>query len=105
MYIVTAKITRPNTLLSWYIMSDPMVSPVARHHWKTAYKETQKCVFVDVSISENELEMTNVIYWDTAQSYLDYKQDSVFETELFPPRDTYWAQNNMVYQIVSESEA
>ena len=55
MYIVTGKITRQNIADSFYTIADPIVTDDIRLYWVQEYKETGKCINVNVNLSPNEV--------------------------------------------------
>ena len=105
MYLVTGKIVRPNTNCSFYTIADPIVPDSIREHWKTQYKDTGKCLFVEISVSPNELELQTTQYWADQASYNEYKNDQLLSTGLFNVRSVYWANNGMTGDIISETTA
>lgn len=102
MYIVTGKITRQRVEDSFYTIADPIVSDDIRLYWMQEYKETGKCIHVNVSLSEDKLELETTQMWLDQQSYLDYKNDATLNSGLFSARDVYWAANGITGVVVSE---
>ena len=102
MYIVTGKITKQNLEDSFYTIADPITPPEIKLHWVTTYKETNKCVLISVNISSNELELETTQVWQDQASYEEYKNDTVFVTGLFTPREAYWKEHGITGVIVSE---
>lgn len=102
MYTVTAKIVRPTTTVSFYIMTDDMVSNEVKAYWVETYKSTGKCLNVDVTESANQLEMINIIYWKDHDSYMEYKNDPFLNQQLFTPRNGYYSDHGITYTIISE---
>ncbi len=102
MYLVTGKITRPNTSCSFYTIADSAVSDSVRTHWQDNFKNTGKCLFVEVTMSSNQLELQTTQYWADEASYLEYKNDPVLTADLFEVRNAYWAANGMTGVILSE---
>ena len=102
MYIVTGKITRQNVEDSFYTIADPIVSDDIRLYWVQEYKETGKCIHVNVALSDNQLELETTQMWADQQSYLDYKNDATLASGLFAVRDVYWAERGITGVVVSE---
>jgi hypothetical protein len=102
MYIVKGKITRPNTNIAFYLISDELVPSTVQDYWIQNYKDTGKCIHVDVTNSPDELELDTTQYWDSAQSYQEYLNDPFLVTELFAVRDTYRMQNGSTAIVISE---
>lgn len=102
MYIVTGKITKQNLEDSFYTIADPIVSDDIRLYWVQEYKETGKCINVNVALSNNQLELQTTQMWLNQQSYLDYKNDATLISGLFSIRDAYWAAHGITGVIVSE---
>jgi hypothetical protein len=102
MYLVKGKITRPNTDCSFYTIADLAVADSVRDHWQTAYKDTGKCLFIEVTVSEDQLQMDTAQYWEDQASYESYKNDPVLTAELFSVRDAYWAEKGMTGVVISE---
>jgi hypothetical protein len=102
MYIVTGKITRQTLADSFYTIADPIVSDDIRLYWVQEYKETGKCIHINVNLSENQLELETVQIWADQQSYLDYKNDATLNSGLFSVRDIYWAAHGITGVVVNE---
>lgn len=102
MYVVKGKIIRSNTNVAFYLISDGLVSPTVQDHWIKNYKDTGKCIHVEVILSTDELELDTIQYWDSALSYQEYLNDTFLVTELFAPRDTYRMQNDSTAIVISE---
>jgi len=102
MYIVTGKITRQNVEDSFYTIADPIVSDDIRLYWVQEYKETGKCIHVNVTLSENQLELETTQMWLDQQSYLDYKNDTTLNSGLFSVRNTYWEAHGITGVVLSE---
>lgn len=102
MYLVKGKITRPNTDCSFYTIADAVVADSIREHWQTAYKDTGKCLFIEVTVSEDQLQMNTDQYWEDQASYESYKNDPILASELFVVRDAYWVENGMTGVVISE---
>ena len=102
MYLVKGKITRPNTECSFYTIADVAVTDNIRQHWQTAYKDTGKCLFIEVVVSEDQLQMDTSQYWEDQASYESYKNDPVLIAELFTVRDAYWSAHGMTGIVISE---
>jgi len=102
MYIVTGKITRQNLEDSFHTIADPIVSDDIRLYWIQEYKETGKCIHVNVTMSDDQLELETVQMWSDQQSYLDYKNDAILNSGLFSIRDVYWASRGITGVIVNE---
>jgi hypothetical protein len=102
MYIVTGKITRQAVEDSFYTIADPIVSDDIRLYWVQEYKETGKCINVNVTLSENQLELLTTQLWADQQAYMDYKNDIMLITGLFSLRDVYWAEHGITGVVVSE---
>jgi len=102
MYIVTGKITKQNVEDSFHTIADPIVSDDVRLYWVQAYKETGKCIHVDVALSDDQLELQTTQMWADQQAYLDYKNDATLASLLFSVRDAYWASKGITGVVVSE---
>lgn len=102
MYIINAVITRPNVNLHYYIIPDSIVPSEVKSYWKNTYKDTGKCIHIEVGESEDKLEMTNTIIWNSEQDYNEYKNDLYLIENLFSLRDLYWQNNNIVYTIINQ---
>jgi hypothetical protein len=102
MYIVTGKITRQSLEDSFHTIADPIVSDAIRLYWVQEYKETGKCININVVVSTNQLELQTTQIWENQQSYLDYKNDATLISGLFSIRDAYWAERGITGVIVSE---
>lgn len=102
MYLVTGKISRPNTSCSFYTIADPIVPDSVRLHWQENFKNTGKCIFIETIMSPDQLELQTMQYWADEASYIDYKNDPVLTTDLFNVRNAYWAENGMTGVILSE---
>lgn len=105
MYIVTGKITRQSVEDSFYTIADPIVSDDIRLYWVQEYKETGKCIHVNVNLSANQLELETVQLWADQQSYNDYKNDATLASGLFSVRDAYWSAHGITGVVVSEETA
>jgi hypothetical protein len=103
MYLVTGKISRPNLSCSFYTIADTIVPESVRTHWQTAFKDTGKCLFVEITLSPDKLELQTSQYWADEASYADYKNDTLLIAELFNVRNIYWAANGMTGIILSEN--
>lgn len=102
MYRVIGKIIKQNVADSFYSITDSLVTEDIRLHWVQEYKETRKCISIDVVISENQLELQTTQLWESQQSYLDYKNDATLISGLFSVRDAYWAEHGITGVIVTE---
>lgn len=102
MYLVTGKITKQNSEDSFYTIADPITPAEIKTHWVTNYKETGKCILITVNMSSNQLELETVQLWQDQASYEEYKNDPVFATGLFAPREAYWSDHGITGVIVSE---
>jgi hypothetical protein len=103
MYLVTGKIVRPNTNCSFYTIADPIVDDSIRAYWQSQFKDTGKCLFVQVEVSPNDLELQTSQYWADEASYNEYKNDAVLTAGLFSLRSQYWAENGMTGNVISEA--
>lgn len=104
MYIVTRKVTRPNTSLEFRNMLHESVTNYVRAYWISTYKNT-KCVLVDSSLSSDGLEMTTTMIWDSKDSWDEYQNDPVLLEGLFNPIHAYQDENGFTRELVSEEEA
>lgn len=102
MYLVKGKITRPNTNAAFYLVSDELVSQTVKDHWVANYKNTGKCIHVEVITSPDNLEIETQQFWESNQAYQDFLSDPVLVTELFAIRDVYWNQNGVTAVVISE---
>ena len=103
MYLVKGKITRPNTECSFYTIADIAVTDSIRDHWQTAYKDTGKCLFIEVTVSEDQLQKDTSQNWEDQASYEEYKNDPDLIAELFNIRDAYWSEHGMTGVVISEA--
>lgn len=102
MYMVTGKITKQNIEDSFFTISDSMTSPEVRQYWVENYKNTGKCIFIDIAISSDQLVMDTTQMWLDQASYEEYKNDTVLQAGLFSLREAYWADHGITGVIVSE---
>jgi hypothetical protein len=68
------------------------------------YKNTNKCLNVATELSENQLEMSTTMIWDTKESWDAYQADPVFVAGLFTQIHTYQDENVFTRELVSEQE-
>jgi len=104
MYIITRKVTRPNISLEFRNMLHESIPPEIKTHWVNFYKNTNKCLNVATELSENQLEMSTTMIWDTKESWDAYQADPVFVAGLFTPIHTYQDENGFTRELVSEQE-
>lgn len=105
MYIITRKVTRPNTSLEFRNMLHESVTTEVRKHWVDSYKTTGKCIIVNSTLSPDSLEMTTTMIWDSKDSWNEYQADPVMLEGLFNPIHTYQDENGFIRELVSEEEA
>jgi len=102
MYIVTGKITKQNAGDAFYTIADPMTPQEIRLHWVTTYRDTGKCIHVNLTTSPDQLELETIQLWLDQASYEEYKNDPVLINGLFTLRDAYWAAHGITGVIISE---
>ena len=104
MHLVNGRITRPDTNIHFYLISDELVTAEIKAYWQTNYKDTGKCLHVEVTESSDSLTLETQQYWESNQAYIDFLTDSYLVTDLFAVRDTYWNTNGVVAVVISEEQ-
>lgn len=102
MYVVTGKITRQNVSDAFYTIADDITPSEIKQHWVNTYKTTGKCTHIEVTVSQNQLELETVQLWQDQASYEEYKNDPILINGLFSIRDAYWAAHGITGVVVSE---
>lgn len=104
MYTITRKVTRPSTELEFRNMMHETIAPEIKSYWVSTYKETMKCMLVDVSLSDDGLEMLTTMIWDSKDSWNEYQADPVLIAGLFTPIHAHQDENGFTRELVSEEE-
>ncbi len=92
----TIKITRPNTSVNFFPMSETEIDHVSK-----TYVITGKRTSIGVDISSNKLVKTLVYEFDSTNSQREFLNDSSLES-YFTQRDLYFLNNNITMSVSSE---
>lgn len=102
MYIVTGRITKQNVSDAFYTISDSVTLPEVRQYWVETYKDTGKCLHIDLTISSDQLVMDTTQLWLDQASYEEYKNDQYLNDMLFSVRNKYWTDHGITGVILNE---
>jgi len=92
----TIKITRPNTSVNFYPMSE-----TEHDHVTKTYHVTGKRTGISIDISSNKLVKTLVYEFDSTNSQKEFLNDSTLES-YFNQRDLYYLNNGVTMSVNSE---
>jgi len=103
-WTLTAKHIRPNTDVEFYKAegSERHMNDSDRSYVQSTYKDTGKIVETSVSLSDNQLELTKTIVFDSEDSFKLYYDDTIYAAWR-AARDTYNTANNITVEIEKET--
>ena len=105
MYVQNKTQTRPSVDVNFFdIRNNDMVSKEYRDYWRTTYTMTNKCIFVQQTLSEDQLVLTSTMMWETKEDYDAFIADQYVLDEFLNKLVAYNTANNIVLQITSEEE-
>lgn len=105
MYVLTKKQTRPDTNIEFFdIRNTDLVSKEYRDYWRANYIATNKCLFVQHTMSSNQLEVTSIMMWASKTDYDEFIADQTALDEFLHKYTTYNTTHNITTETVSEEE-
>jgi hypothetical protein len=105
MYVLTKKQIRPDTNVEFFdIRNAEMVTKEYRNYWRATYVATNKCFFVQHTLSPDQLEMTSVTMWESKENYDAFIADQTALDEFLHKYTAYNTTHNITTELVSEEE-
>ena len=105
MYVLTKKQIRPDTSANFFdIRNAALVSKEYRDYWRTNYVSTGKCLFVQLTMSEDELELTSIMMWESKADYDAFIADQYCLDEFLNKYNAYNEAHNITTETISEEE-
>ncbi len=105
MYVLTKKQIRPDVSVEFFdIRNSDLVTKEYRDYWRATYIATSKCLFVQHSLSPDQLEMTSVMMWSTKADYDAFVADQTSLDEFLNKFTEYNTTNNITTELVSEED-
>lgn len=84
MFKIIRKQTRPDTTVQfWQGPNDPAMTDEFRNYFYETYVLTGKFISASPVVSENQLELTNTIIWNSQADFQECKNDPVCQEGLF----------------------
>ena len=84
MFKVIRKQTRPNTSVPfWQGANDPSMTDEFRNYFYEKYVLTGKFISASPAVSDNGLELTNTLIWNSQADFEECKNDAVCQAGLF----------------------
>jgi hypothetical protein len=105
MYVQTKTQTRLSIDVPFFdIRNNNLVSKEYRDYWRTTYVITNKCMFVQQTLSEDQLVLTSIMMWETKEDYNAFITDQYALDEFLNKFVEYNTANNIVFVITNEEE-
>ena len=105
MWQIIRKQTRPDTTVNFFAMANnTLVSAELKKHWADTYAITDKIIYVGTEMSEDQLELTMTMIWDSRASLDQMLTDPICIEQLLNVKDAYLQENNMQEILVSSME-
>lgn len=105
MWQIIRKQTRPNATVNFFTMANnTLVSTDFKSYWADTYALTDKIIYVGTDISEDQLELTTTMIWDSRESIDQMLTDPICIEQLLNVKDAYLQENNMQEILVSSME-
>ena len=105
MYVLTKKQTRPDQDVKFFdIRNAGLVTKEYRDYWRATYVATNKSLFVQHTLSDNQLELTSISMWDSKESYNEFIADQTALDEFLHKYTEYNTTYNITTETVSEEE-
>ena len=105
MYVLTKKQTRPNQDVKFFdIRNVELVNKEYRDYWRATYVATNKCLFVQQTLSDNQLELTSISMWESKADYDEFIADQTCLDEFLHKYTAYISTNNIITDLINEEE-
>ena len=105
MYVLTKKQTRPNQGVKFFdIRNVELVTKEYRDYWRATYVATTKCLFVQQTLSDNQLELTSISMWESKADYDEFIADQTCLDEFLHKYTAYNITHNITTETLSEDE-
>lgn len=96
---------RPNTDVRFFAMANnTVITDEFKEYWVSTYSLTDKCIYVHSEVSEDGLELTTTMIWDSRESIDQMLSDPVCIEQLLDIKDAYLQENNIQEILVSTTE-
>ena len=103
MFKVIRKQTRPNTSVEfWQGANDPAMTDEFRNYFYETYVLTGKFISASPAVSENGLELTNTLIWNSQADFDECKNDPVCQEGLFAKAAQSAANGVITVEVTSE---
>ena len=104
MFKLTRKQTRPNTSVQfWLGANDPSMTDEFRNYFYEKYVLTGKFISASPVVSEDQLELTNTLIWNSQADFDECKNDTVCQEGLFAKATQSAANGVITIDVASET--
>lgn len=105
MWQLIRKQIRPNLEVNFFQQANnELISDEFKTYWVDTYVATDKCIYVSGEPSEDGLELTITMLWDSRESIDAMLNDPICHEGLFAVKAAYLAENQIQEFIVSSLE-
>jgi hypothetical protein len=105
MFQVIRKQTRPSTNVNFFAQANnPHITDSFKEYWVQTYSLTDKCVYIDAQVSDDRLELTVTMIWDSRESIQQMLDDPRCIAELLEVKAAYLQENNIQEILVESTE-
>lgn len=105
MWQTIRKQTRPNLEVQFFGPAhSPGVDPSFKQYWQDTYINSDKLIYAHTELSEDQLEMTLTMIWDSRETVDAMLADTNVLENFMPVKNAYLEQNGMTEIVVSNEE-
>jgi hypothetical protein len=105
MWQIIRKQVRPNTDVNFFSQAtNPNVSDSFKEYWVQTYSITDKSIYIGAEVSDDRLELTITMIWDSRESVDQMLNDPRCITELLEVKKAYLLENNIEEILIESSE-
>jgi len=104
MWQTVRKQTRPNIDVPFFNMRTTLVSDDFKLYWRDTFVSTDKLVYMHSDMSEDQLENTITMIWNSRESVDEMLADPRVQAELLAVKQAYLEETGITEIIVSNQE-
>lgn len=105
MWQTIRKQTRPSLDVAFFGPAhSPGVQPTFKQYWQDTYINSDKLIYAHTELSEDQLEMTITMIWDSRETVDAMLADATVIAEFLPIKNAYLEANGMTEIVISNEE-
>lgn len=104
MWQTVRKQIRPNTNVPFFNMRTTLVSDEFKLYWRDTFISTDKLVYMHSDLSEDQLENTITMIWNSRESVDEMLADPKVQAELITVKQAYLQENGITEVLISNQE-